>query len=46
MRSEILFVSGHHTSAMHGSMVPYIGHAAMRPEQNAQTWSILLPTRQ
>lgn len=29
MPSEILFVKGPHTDAMHGSMVRYIGHAAM-----------------
>lgn len=31
MPNAILFVSGLHMSAMHGSMVPYIGHAEMRP---------------
>jgi hypothetical protein len=30
MPNAILFVIDLHTSAMHGSMVPYIGHAAMR----------------
>lgn len=31
MRNAILFVTGHHTAAMHGSMVAYTRHAAMQP---------------
>lgn len=31
MRNEILFVSAPHSDAMHGSMVRYIGHAALGP---------------